>query len=129
MQEILDYVVAGEYVFAHHQLVPVLIKLVERNPLKLCGGVGTVSDAEAVGVVGLSFYVPLLEDFIDAHCGIVSVLEEGGKADIFMALWRKQCLRGAWLHWGLRIFVQWLCRCRIVEGRVDRPVGCSCQMG
>ena len=55
-------------------------------------------DAEAVGFVGLSLDVTLLEDTSDVHCGLGSILEEGGKSDVIMGrcgggLWR----RGAWL--------------------------------
>ena len=43
-----------------------------------------MSDAEAVGLVGLVFDVPLMKHPIDFHCVLGSIMEEGREANIIV---------------------------------------------
>ena len=48
------------------------------------GGEGGASDAELLDVVGLALDVPLMKNPIDVHCGLGSILEEGGEANVIV---------------------------------------------
>ena len=54
-------------------------------------------------MVGPYFYVPLLEDAIDVHFGLGSVLEEGWKADV--VLWRCEGSSGGGVHGFVEVFL------------------------